>query len=423
MKRFPFLALVLSLALSLPAAAYDMGAPDTPTRLSAGLAHTVYVDEDGVLWAWGSNQAGQLGAETQETGTGSQGETIPLSTVPLRVMEDVVSASAGADFTLALKADGTLWAWGGNDYGQLGNGTTEPALQPVQILDQVAAVSAGDYYAAALRTDGTLWTWGDNLYGQLGDGTLHSRTTPTLVLTQVTAVSAGVGATAALRSDGTLWTWGDNLFGQLGDGTLDSRPLPRQILDNVTAVSMGGYHALALRTGGTLWTWGSSIDGQLGLGDLGEDTAPQPCPTQVPIEEGPIAQISAGTSHSAVILSDGRLLAWGRNHSNQLGQPGAEALAGPSPVSGVTGAAAVATGTYHTACLLADGTLLAWGPQSLLGGGAVEAMAPLAVPAEATQVLFHAGTPSYKLPLSVLLGSAALMLLAGLLTGNRRVRG
>lgn len=151
MKRMLFFVLALSLLLALPAAAYDMRAPDTSTRLSAGLAHTVYVDEDGVLWAWGSNQAGQLGVETEETGTGLQGDSIPLSSKPLRVMEDVVSASAGADFTLALKTDGTLWAWGGNEDGQLGCGTTEPALQPVQILDQVTAMSAGDYHAAALR--------------------------------------------------------------------------------------------------------------------------------------------------------------------------------------------------------------------------------------------------------------------------------
>ncbi len=420
MKRMLFFVLALSLLLALPAAAYDMGAPDTPTRLSAGLAHTVYVDEDGVLWAWGSNQAGQLGVETEETGTGLQGDSIPLSSKPLRVMEDVVSASAGADFTLALKTDGTLWAWGGNEDGQLGCGTTEPALQPVQILDQVTAMSAGDYHAAALRADGTLWTWGDNLFGQLGDGTWNSRSAPALVLTQVVAVSAGANATAAIRSDGTLWTWGDNLFGQLGDGTLESRPLPRQILTDVSAVSMGGYHAIACRGDGTLWTWGSSIDGQLGLGIQGEDSTPLPTPAQVILDQSAPLQISAGTSHTAVLSADGALWTWGRNNCNQLGCGSTGSRAQPSMVPEAAGAVAVATGTYHTACLLEDGTLVAWGPTNLLGGGAVETMTgSFSVPLAVTQVTFRAPV-SYKLPLATLLGSTALMLLADLVTRKRQ---
>ena len=184
-------ALLLPVLLSSPASAYDMGAPDTPVRLSAGLSHTAFVDQEGVLWTWGSNQSGQLGAETQETGTDLEGTVIPLSSRPLQVMEDVASVSAGADFTVALKTDGTLWAWGGNDYGQLGNGSTTPSDLPICVLDQVTAVSAGDYHVAALRADGSLWTWGDNLYGQLGDGTLESRSAPAKVLDQAAAVSAG----------------------------------------------------------------------------------------------------------------------------------------------------------------------------------------------------------------------------------------
>ena len=164
MKRHTAVSLAATFTLLccsiLPVGAYDMGSPEEPLRLSAGLSHTVYVDETGTLWAWGSNQAGQLGTETQETSTDLEGNPIPYASQPLAVMEDVVSASAGADFTVALKADGTLWTWGGNDEGQLGTGTTEGSATPVQVLDQVTAVVAGDYHVAALRTDGTLWTWG-----------------------------------------------------------------------------------------------------------------------------------------------------------------------------------------------------------------------------------------------------------------------
>lgn len=200
--------LALLLALPAPALAYDGATPDQPNRLSAGLSHTAYVDEHGTLWTWGSNQEGQLGAETQETGVDREGNQVAVSGTSLAVLEDVRSVAAGGDFTVALKTDGTLWAWGGNDYGQLGNGTVVSAAQPVQVLDQVTAVSAGDYHVAAIRADGTLWTWGDNLYGQLGDGTLNSVSAPQQVLDNVTAVSAGANATAAVRSDGTLWTWG-----------------------------------------------------------------------------------------------------------------------------------------------------------------------------------------------------------------------
>ena len=260
-------ALLLPVLLSSPASAYDMGAPDTPVRLSAGLSHTAFVDQEGVLWTWGSNQSGQLGAETQETGTDLEGTVIPLSSRPLQVMEDVASVSAGADFTVALKTDGTLWAWGGNDYGQLGNGSTTPSDLPICVLDQVTAVSAGDYHVAALRADGSLWTWGDNLYGQLGDGTLESRSAPAKVLDQAAAVSAGAGSTAALLGDQTLWLWGSNIDGQLGNGgqgnttdqtgaQLQTLPLSLSTTGPVTAVSAGTSHTAVILADGSLWTWG-----------------------------------------------------------------------------------------------------------------------------------------------------------------------
>ena len=377
-------ALLLPVLLSSPASAYDMGAPDTPVRLSAGLSHTAFVDQEGVLWTWGSNQSGQLGAETQETGTDLEGTVIPLSSRPLQVMEDVASVSAGADFTVALKTDGTLWAWGGNDYGQLGNGSTTPSDLPICVLDQVTAVSAGDYHVAALRGDQSLWTWGDNLFGQLGDGTRASRSTPA------------------------------------------------KVLDQVTAVSMGGYHAAALRADGTLWLWGSNIDGQLGNGGQGNTTDQTGAQLQtLPLSlstTGPVTAVSAGTSHTAVILADGSLWTWGRNDTQQLGlDQTAPTVSLPAQVPAVTQAAAVGTGTYQTVCLLSDDTLFSWGPQAmgLLGGGAVETLAEVpkaeaAAPAEATQVTFQEETSAW-VPLAILAGSAILLVLAGCLSRKERV--
>lgn len=377
-------ALLLPVLLSSPASAYDMGAPDTPVRLSAGLSHTAFVDQEGVLWTWGSNQSGQLGAETQETGTDLEGTVIPLSSRPLQVMEDVASVSAGADFTVALKTDGTLWAWGGNDYGQLGNGSTTPSDLPICVLDQVTAVSAGDYHVAALRADGSLWTWGDNLFGQLGDGTRASRSTPA------------------------------------------------KVLDQVTAVSMGGYHAAALRADGTLWLWGSNIDGQLGNGGQGNTTDQTGAQLQtLPLSlstTGPVTAVSAGTSHTAVILADGSLWTWGRNNTQQLGlDQTSPTVSLPAQVPAVTQAAAVGTGTYQTVCLLSDDTLFSWGPQAmgLLGGGAVETLAEVpkaeaAAPAEATQVTFQEETAAW-VPLAILAGSTILLVLAGCLSRKERV--
>lgn len=269
MKRHTAVSLAATFTLLccsiLPVGAYDMGSPEEPLRLSAGLSHTVYVDETGTLWAWGSNQAGQLGTETQETSTDLEGNPIPYASQPLAVMEGVVSASAGADFTVALKADGTLWTWGGNDEGQLGTGTTEGSTTPVQVLDQVTAVVAGDYHVAALRTDGTLWMWGSNIDGQLGTGqaTEVLQTQPVQVPLNgaVLAVAAGTGHTVAILEDGSLWVWGRNDQGQLGldPDTAALVPQPTQVTEATGAVDVaaGTYQTACLLSDGTLLTWGA----------------------------------------------------------------------------------------------------------------------------------------------------------------------
>lgn len=269
MKRHTAVSLAATFTLLccsiLPVGAYDMGSPEEPLRLSAGLSHTVYVDETGTLWAWGSNQAGQLGTETQETSTDLEGNSIPYASQPLAVMEDVVSASAGADFTVALKADGTLWTWGGNDEGQLGTGTTEGSATPVQVLDQVTAVVAGDYHVAAIRTDGTLWMWGSNIDGQLGTGqaTEVLQTQPVQVPLNgaVLAVAAGTGHTVAILEDGSLWVWGRNDQGQLGldPDTAALVPQPTQVTEATGAVDVaaGTYQTACLLSDGTLLTWGA----------------------------------------------------------------------------------------------------------------------------------------------------------------------
>lgn len=372
--------LALLLALPAPALAYDGATPDQPNRLSAGLSHTAYVDEHGTLWTWGSNQEGQLGAETQETGVDREGNQVAVSGTSLAVLEDVRSVAAGGDFTVALKTDGTLWAWGGNDYGQLGNGTVVSAAQPVQVLDQVTAVSAGDYHVAAIRDDGTLWTWGDNLYGQLGDG------------------------------------------------TRDSVSAPHQVLADVRFAVMGDYHAAAISTDGTLYTWGSNLDGQLGTGGLGDTTDEgtgamlQLTPTVVSLPAA-VSNVTVGAGHTAAILSDGTLWTWGRNDAMQLGltEAGAQVWE-PGQVVELVPAQAVSAGTDQTVCLLTDGEVQAWGSPAMgqLGSGTPQEKAaePDVQTADAGAV--RVDIPSQKgmdrVPLVLLAASGIVLVVAGVVT-------
>ena len=173
------------------------------------------------------------------------------------------SISAGYAHTVALKQDGTVWAWGGNDYGQLGDGTQTDSLTPVQVsgLSSVTAIAAGAYHTVALKQDGTVWAWGDNTYGELGDGTQTNSSTPVQVsgLSNVTAIAAGWSYTVVLKQDGTVWAWGLNYFVELVDviypyGSLT--PVQVSGLSSVTAIAAGGYYTVALKQDGTVWAWG-----------------------------------------------------------------------------------------------------------------------------------------------------------------------
>ena len=208
--------------------------------------------------------------------------------------------SAGYYYTMAIKADGSLWAWGNNSERQLGDGTTIGHSSPIKIMDNVAAVSAGGGYSMAIKADGSLWAWGYNEYGQLGDGTTTDRSSPVMVMDNVAAVSAGVWHSTAIKADGSLWAWGRNDIGQLGDGTTTTRSSPVMVLENVAAVSAGAYHSIAIKADGSLWAWG------WGWND------------DVMVMEN-VAAVSAGDVHTMAIKADGSLWAWGNNGFGQLG--------------------------------------------------------------------------------------------------------
>ena len=272
---------------------------------------------DGTVWTWGDNRYGDCGDGTN---------SFRLSPVQVKGLNGVIAISAG----LAVREDGTVWAWGLNDYGQNGDGTTKNRRLPVQVqnLDKITTVARGGRkYSLALREDGTVWAWGNNENGNLGDGTYENRSTPEQVqgLDGVAAIAAYHNS-FALRKDGTVWAWGNNIFGQLGDGTTTHRSTPVQVqgIDRVVAISAGSSHSLALRNDGTVWAWGLNAYGQLGNGTATEYNTlekrypPNPVPMQVENLSNVVA-ISAGTQHSLALRHDGAVLAWGLNNRGELG--------------------------------------------------------------------------------------------------------
>lgn len=248
------------------------------------------------------------------------GSAVAVSLITLPAGAVTPKLAGGGYHSLALKGDGTIWAWGWNGGGQLGNGTTTDQATPVQVVGPTGAVSVAASYLHrfAVMADGTVWAWGRNSYGTLGDGTTTARLIPLPVpgLSGMVAVAAVGGHSLALKSDGTVWAWGNNSNGQLGDGTTGDRMSPVQVtgLAGVTAVAAGGAHSLALKADGTVWAWGNNENGQLGDGT----TTDRLSPVQIPALTGIVA-LAAGYRHSLAIQVDGTIWTWGRNSYGALG--------------------------------------------------------------------------------------------------------
>ena len=360
-KRILSLALTLSLCAGLgaaiPASAYNMGKAELSSTLSAGTGHTAVVAPDGTLQIWGNEQYGQTGSGRTD-GIGSSN----------RVLTDVVSVACGASHTAAIRKDGTLWLWGSDTYGEIGtggkvNGSTESGepvqTEPVQVMEDVAAVSCGANYTAAVKTDGTLWTWGWNESGTLGLGNTRNRNKPTQVrgLENVVAVSCGYIHTAAITADGTLWIWGANQYGQLGSGASNAtiqvggiqeviQTKPVKAMVDVAAVSCGQYHTVALKRDGTVWTWGHNRDGQLGDGNRSDRS----WPVKIAVEDA--VAVSAGDANSAAVVRGGTAYVWG----SYVDPASGERTQSTEPTVFLEGmnAAAVSCGYDYTAFL--DGT-------------------------------------------------------------------
>ena len=331
------------------------------TAIAPGQAHTLALKRDGTVWAWGANESGQLGDGSR--GTPYTGRATPAAVVGL---SGVVAIAAGLDHSLALKADGSVWAWGSNALGQLGDGTRVDRLTPMMVsnLAGITVISAGYGHSMAARSDGTLWAWGGNGYAELGDNTYDDRLAPIQLagVSAVTAIATGFLHTLARMADGTLAAWGNNDFGQLGDGTTQRRFVPAPVagISGVAALAIGDRHSVALMSDGTVRTWGDNGSGQLGNGSFIFSATPR-----IP-SIGGIAKISAGGFHGLALLNDGTVLSWGDNRAGQIGDGAGSGLnrSTPATVMGLgagSGVTAISGGGIHSLALRTDGKVLAWG--------------------------------------------------------------
>lgn len=285
----------------------------TVTAIGAGQTFAAALKSDGTVWVWGGNDFKQLATATGTAAT-------PQAVAGL---SGVSRLAVGRRFALALKSNGTVMAWGDNTSGQLGRGGDSAAELPAQVtnLSGAVAVAAGGYHSLALKSDGSVVAWGLNSNGQLGTGNEVNFPSPqaTKLPLGMTALAAGDKFSLALRDDGTVWAWGYNADGQLGNGSTSSYYIstPAQIsgLTEVVAITAGEYHALALKRDGSVWGWGSN-----GYGQLGRSTPTSSAtPLQITGFTGSVVAIGSGLNSSYVITSDGAVWSWGNNALGQLG--------------------------------------------------------------------------------------------------------
>ena len=315
------------------------------------------VKNDGSLWAWGSNAYGKLGLNTT-TGT----QTSPIQVGGLKNWKSV---TIGDRSSLAIKVDGTLWAWGHNGAGQLGLplptlGTSSPVQVGVltdwkHVTTSVVNNDAyGTAHTLAIKTDGTLWGWGHNGEGQLGYtnfGGPFNRTSPVQIgtLDSWKNASAGPRYSLGVRTDGTMWGWGFNGYGQLGLNDTVIRSSPVQIgTDKTWRVTAAGHkNSAAIKTNGTLWVWGDNTYGQVNT------------TTSSPIQL--VNKVAGNWYHTLAVKSDGALWAWGSNSAGQLGLGDTIHRSSPVQISALTNWSKVAGGENHSLAIKTDGTLWAWG--------------------------------------------------------------
>ncbi|MBL7893443.1 MAG: T9SS type A sorting domain-containing protein [Bacteroidia bacterium] len=369
-KKINAYVLLLAISNSVPVAfSYSQ-------TIATGGAHSMVICDDKTLMIWGSNVFGQFGNGTNIN-----------SVVPLQnnSLTGIIAIAAGDAHSLALNNIGTVWTWGINANGQLGDGSNVfDSNVPVQVssLTGVIAIRGGGFHSLALKKDSTVWAWGENNNGQLGDGT----NTPSNVPVQVSSLKGIIGIAAAglhslaVKSDGTVWAWGWNTNGQLGNGTstfFENVPVQVDSLTDIIAVAGGANFSLALKNDSTVWAWGLNSSGELGTGNNTSSNVP----VQVNSLTG-IMAIEAGGWHSIALKNNGTVWAWGANNVGELGDSTNITRNVPVQVSNLAGVTAISSEGYHSLCIKKNGTLWAWGSNSngeLGNGDSIDSNVPVQV--------------------------------------------
>jgi len=368
----------------------DDGTPSLSASATFGINH---MRRAGAVYAWGQGWDGSLGLGRRGGSPLPERVLVP----PTAVQVSGHQGNGSTNHTLSLHVDGTVWAWGRNQRGQLGDGTTEDRSTPVQVagLTDIVQVAAGANFSAALRADGTVWTWGANENGELGRGYISGalRLSPEMVsgISGVVAIAATSAGVLALREDGTVWAWGHNHNFALGlpflatgswfDENRYSVPTITRFPSGVRSLSAGPSSSIVLQTDGTVWSVGRPVwhangtnvyDSTLGL------------PVQVP-DVANAVRINDGGSVRSIVLENGTLLLMGDNGDGQLGDGTTTKRWYPGPVSGFSDRVLQSTsGSFHTLAVRDDGTLWSWGSnydgQLGLGSDRGEYLTPHQVP-------------------------------------------
>lgn len=332
-----------------------------PVMIAAANDCSFALGEDGSVWAWGWTEVLPLRRERAP---------VRLGEVP-----EFVAVESGCNHALGVKADGSVWAWGQGLSGQLGDGDHMRRMSAVPVGPGPAPAvktAVGYYFSLALSQDGSVWAWGENGSGQLGDGEQWNRSLPVRVpgMTDVIDIDAGGFHSLAVKSDGTVWMWGVGYHAELGDDVPRGSRVPLQVpgLSGIVKVAAGKYHNLALKSDGTVWAWGGGSWGELGNGAQGSTGTA----VHVTGLEN-ITAIAAGGYSSVAVGADGRMWVWGQNWYGQTGEAGPDKRLLPFPVPGLTDIVTVAAGESHVVALDGEGGLWAWGRnhEGQLGDGSI----------------------------------------------------
>jgi alpha-tubulin suppressor-like RCC1 family protein len=366
------------------------------TSVAAGARQSYAIRCDGSLVAWGGNSAGELGigktspnstTPVQVIGLGAGSGVIAVdgNALPLSLTNTSVKGHS-----MALKSNGSVLGWGNNTSGEVGNGvaSTIPVLLPATVKglgpgSGVVAIAAGGSFSMALKKNGEVLAWGNNKVGELGNGTLKDHPTPTAVSglgagSGVVAIAAGTSFALALKSNGSVWAWGNDKSGELGNGANTNKTKPVQVSglgsgSGVTAISAGDSFAVALKSDGSVLAWGNNGSGELGDGNGGSGhTSNSPVNVSGLGSGSGVVQIATGFAHALARTSSGSLYAWGDDHSGQLGDGGSTDQSTPESLGSFTNATAVSAGGAHTLALhaLTFTTTVSVGNSSIMEGDA-----------------------------------------------------